>query len=284
MFGLIKEERLQRILQIIQKNGHATAGDLARSFGVSEITIRRDLSELDERGFVHRAHGGAIISSPASIESPIIQRLVQEKECKEAIAREAAALIKDGESIFIGSGSTAAYVARHLINHKHLTVVTNALNVSTEFATAPNITVVVLGGMMRHEELSLIGHIAEQSLREVMFDKVIIGIPAIDLKFGLTNDYLPEVITDRTILNHAREVILVADHAKCGRVASAFVSPLSRVNTFITDNQTPLDFLEGVRAQGVKVIVANDGRLDSMQEARNKNYGNTGLQTQEETT
>jgi len=261
MSGLIKEERLQRILQVIQKDGHAISGDLARSFGVSEITIRRDLSELDERGFVRRAHGGAIISISVAVEPPIIHRLVQEKECKEAIARAAAALINDGESIFIGSGSTAAYVARYLTNHKHLTVVTNALNVSTDLATAVDITVVVLGGMMRREELSLIGHIAEQSLREVALDKVIIGTPAIDLVAGLTNDYLPEVITDRTILNRAREVILVADHTKCGLVASAFVAQLNRVNTFITDIQTPPEFLEGVRAQGVRVIVANDERV-----------------------
>ena len=257
MSGLIKEERVQRILQVIQKDGHATAGVLARDFGVSEITIRRDLSELAERGFVRRAHGGAISSAAAPIGPPIIQRLALEKDCKEAIAKAAAGLVKDGESIFIGSGSTASYIARHLANHKQLTVVTNALNISTDLATATNITVVVLGGMMRHQELSLIGHIAEQSLREVTLDKVIIGIPAIDLKAGLTNDYLPEVVTDRTILNRAREVILVADHTKCGIVASAFVAPLNRVNIFITDSLTSPQFLEGVRELGVKVIVAN---------------------------
>jgi DeoR/GlpR family transcriptional regulator of sugar metabolism len=267
MPGLIKEERLNKILQVIQKDGYAMVGDLARIFGVSEITIRRDLNELDEKGFINRAHGGAIISTSTALEAPIIHRLLQEKECKEAIARTAAAMISDGESIFIGSGSTAAYVARYLHN-KHLTVVTNALNVSTDLATAEGITVVVLGGMMRHEELSLIGHIAEQSLNEVTIDKVIIGIPAIDLVAGLTNDYLPEVITDRTILNRAREVILVADHTKCGIVASAFVAPLNRVTTFITDNLTSPEFLEGVRAQGVKVIVANNGCVGTTQQVQ----------------
>lgn len=255
---MIKEERLQRILQIIQKDGHATAGDLARDFCVSEITIRRDLGELAERGFIHRAHGGAMINTPQSQEPPIIQRQLREKECKEAIARKAAALIQDGESIYIGSGSTTAYVAHYLNNIKQLTVITNALNISTDLATDPNVTVVVLGGMMRREELSLIGHIAEQSLREVTFDKVIMGIPAVDLKAGLTNDYLPEVVTDRTILNRAREVILVADHTKVGKVASAFVAPLNRVNTFITDWQTRTEFLDQIRALGVKVIVAQN--------------------------
>ena len=264
MSGIIKEERVQRILRVIQKNGHALATDLAREFGVSENTIRRDLGELAERGFVRRAHGGAVRSTSEVSGPSILQRLVQERECKEAIAKTAAALVKDGESIFIGSGSTASYIARHLTNHKHLTVVTNALNVGSELATAPNIIVVVLGGMMRHEELSLIGHIAEQSLREVTFDKVIIGIPAVDLKAGLTNDYLPEVITDRTILSHGREVILVADHTKCGMVAAAFVAPLNRVNTFITDSQTAPDFLDAVQKQGVKVIVACDDGVNAM--------------------
>lgn len=258
MPALMKEERLQRILEIILKAGHAKAADLAGNFGVSEITIRRDLNVLAERGFVHRAHGGAIISSTATAEPPIIHRMIQEKKYKEAIARKAAAMIGDGKSIFIGSGSTVAYVARYLTNHKNLTVVTNALNVSIDLATAVDITVVVLGGMMHHKELSLIGHITEQSMHEVTFDKVIIGIPAIDLKAGLTNDFLPEVMTDRTILNQAREVILVADHTKCGKVASAFVAPLNRVNYFITDIHTPPEFLEGVRAQGVRVIVADD--------------------------
>jgi DeoR/GlpR family transcriptional regulator of sugar metabolism len=256
MSKLMKEERLQRILKVIHKDGHAKAGDLALSFGVSEITIRRDLNALTERGFINRAHGGAIISTSTVVEPPIIHRMMQEKECKEAIAKTAAAMVTDGESIFIGSGSTVAYVARYLTNHKNLTVVTNALNVSTDLATAENITVVVLGGMMRHKELSLIGHIAEQSLREVTIDKVIIGIPAIDLKAGLTNDFLPEVMTDRMILNQAREVILVADHTKCGKVASAFVAPLDKVDYFITDTKTYPEFLEGVRMQGVKVIVA----------------------------
>jgi|SRR3972149_5218971 len=268
MSGRMKEERLQRILKVILKDGHAKAGDLAWNFGVSEITIRRDLNELAERGFVRRAHGGAIISISAAVEPPIIHRMTQEKECKEAIARTAASMIRDGESIFMGSGSTVAYVARYLPNHKNLTVVTNALNVSTDLATAVNITVVVLGGMMRREELSLIGHIAEQSLHEVTFDKVIIGIPAVDLKAGLTNDFLPEVMTDRMILNQAREVILVADHTKCGKVASAFVAPLNRVNIFITDIQTSPEFLEGVRTQGVRVNVANETLMDKTNRVR----------------
>jgi DeoR/GlpR family transcriptional regulator of sugar metabolism len=256
---MLKEERLQRILEVIVKAGHAKAGDLAGNFGVSEITIRRDLDVLAERGFVRRTHGGAMISNITRVDPPVLHRMTEEKECKEAIAKATASMIKNGESIFIGSGSTVAHVARYLSDRKNLTVITNALNIGIDLASAAAITVVILGGMMHHKELSLIGHITEQSMREVTFDKVIIGIPAIDLKAGLTNEFLPEVMTDRAILNQAREVILVADHTKCGKVASAVVAPLNRVNYFITDELTSPEFLDGVRAQGVRVIVAKDG-------------------------
>jgi DeoR/GlpR family transcriptional regulator of sugar metabolism len=255
---MLREERLQRILEVIVKAGHAKAGDLAGRFGVSEITIRRDLDVLAERGSIRRTHGGAMVSNAARVDPPILHRMNEEKECKEAIDRTAASMVKNGESIFIGSGSTAAHVAPYLTNHKNLTVITNALNIGIDLASAAAITVVILGGMMHRKELSLIGHITEQSMREVTFDKVIIGIPAIDLKAGLTNEFLPEVMTDRTIINRAREVILVADHTKCGKVASAVVAPLNKVNYFITDELTSPEFLDGVRAQGVKVIVAKD--------------------------
>jgi DeoR/GlpR family transcriptional regulator of sugar metabolism len=126
-------------------------------------------------------------------------------------------------------------------------VVTNALNVATELASAQGVTVVVTGGMMRASELSLVGHITEQSLREVRVDKVILGMRAISLEEGMTNDYLPEVMTDRTIIEMARELIVVADHSKFGKVASAYVAPVERITTLVTDASTDpgqLVFLE----------------------------------------
>jgi DeoR/GlpR family transcriptional regulator of sugar metabolism len=122
--------------------------------------------------------------------------MVQAENCKECIGRATAALVSDGDSVFIGSGSTTAHVARNLVDRRNLTVVTNALNVATELAAAEGVTVVVTGGIMRASELSLVGHIAEQSLREVRVDKVIMGMRAISLEAGLTNDYLPEVIAN----------------------------------------------------------------------------------------
>ena len=257
----LKEERQQLILETVQDNRQVTVSELSDRFGISEVTIRRDLRELAARGKVRRAHGGAVIANPAPPEPPVVQRMAQVQGSKEQIGRAAAALVADGESVFIGSGSTTAYVARHLVDRQDLTVVTNALTIATELASAEGVTVVVMGGMMRASELSLVGHITEQSLREVRVDKVIIGIPAVSLEAGLTNDYLPEVMTDRTIIEMGRELIVVADHTKFGKVASAYVAPIERITTLVTDSGTDPETLAHLTEMGIRIIVADaDGK------------------------
>lgn len=252
----MKKTRQQKILKAIQDNRQATVAELSRLFNVSEVTIRRDLRELANQGVLYRAHGGAIALSPSVAEPPVVQRMGHTEQCKVSISQAASALVSDGDSVFIGSGSTTAYVARHLVSRKNLTVVTNTLTVATELASAAGVTVVVTGGMMRASELSLIGHITEQALREVRVDKIIMGIPAISLEHGLTNDYLPEVMTDRTIIEMAPELILVADHTKFGKVASAFVAPLTRVTCLVTDSETDSEMLSHIEDMGIQVIVA----------------------------
>ncbi len=253
----LKEERLQMILETLRDNRQVTVTELSRRFDVSEVTIRRDLRELAAQGALRRAHGGAVATAPAPPEPPVVQRMIQAKHCKDCIGRAAADLVSDGDSVFIGSGSTAAHVARNLVNRKELTVVTNALNIATELAAAEGVTVVVTGGMMRASELSLVGHITEQALREVRVDKVIMGMRAISLEEGMTNDYLPEVMTDRTIIEMAPELIVVADHTKFGKVASAYIAPVERITTLVTDPETDRETLARLREMGVHVIVAD---------------------------
>jgi DeoR/GlpR family transcriptional regulator of sugar metabolism len=258
MAAALKEERHQRIVETVRQNRQVTVAELSCTFGVSDVTIRRDLRELAAQGVLRRAHGGAIAAVPAPPEHPIVQRMSQAETCKACIGRSAAALVSDGESVFIGSGSTAAYVVRNLVSRKDLTVVTNALTVATELATATDVTVVVTGGMMRPSELSLVGHITEQALREVRVDKVLIGMRAISLEAGMTNDYLPEVMTDRTIIEMAPELIVVADHTKFGKVASAYVAPVQRITTLVTDAAADPEVLAPLEELGIRVLVAPD--------------------------
>ncbi|MGC8874965.1 MAG: DeoR/GlpR family DNA-binding transcription regulator, partial [Chloroflexia bacterium] len=162
----------------------------------------------------------------------------------------------DGETVFLGSGTTVLEVARALRYRRNLTVITNSLPVINTLVGQDGITLICLGGMLRASELSFIGHITEQDLAEVRADKVFMGTRAISLEAGLTNDYLPETMTDRAILRIGRRVIVVADHTKFGRVAMAFLAPLSSIHTIVTDRGVPADFVQALEAQGIQVILA----------------------------
>jgi DeoR/GlpR family transcriptional regulator of sugar metabolism len=262
MASLLKEERQQLIVETVRDSRRATVLELSQRFDVSEVTIRRDLRDLAAQGALRRAHGGAVLAAVAPPEPPVVKRMGRTEHNKACIGRAAAVLVSDAESVFIGSGATAAHVARHLVGRKDLTVVTNALTIATELASAPGVTVVVTGGVMRPTELSLVGHITEQSLREVRVDKVVLGMRAINFESGMTNDYLPEVMTDRTIIEMAPELIVVADHTKFGKVASAYVAPIDRVTTLVTNSETAPEILARLREMGIQVIVADTNGND----------------------
>jgi len=255
---LLNTERKQQIAQFIRERKRATVAELSEHFDVSEATIRRDLEKLDSEGEIQRAHGGAVAVERAAPEPPVVHRMVENEEEKRRIGRAAAQLVQDGDVIFLGSGTTTLEVARNLDDKKNLTVITNALNVVNQLAGKQNITVIVTGGLFRHSELSLIGHIAEQALKELRADKVIMGMRAISIEEGLTNDYLPETMTDRTIIQFAPEVILVVDHSKFGKVSTALVAPITSVHKIVTDAGISPQIVADLRARGMEVIIAPD--------------------------
>ena len=252
--ALSNVERQERMLRFVEQRQRVTVADICDQFGVSVATARRDLEALAERGRVRRVHGGALAIHRAPPELPALQRAGEQADQKRRIGQAAAALVADGETLFLSSGTTTLEVARSLRSQRHLTVITNSLLALNELADTPEITLVGLGGLLRRSEMSFIGHITEQALAEVRADKVIIGIRAIDAEQGLTNDFLPETMTDRAIMRIAREVIVVADHSKCGRVSAAFVAPLSAMRTLVTDSGTPPEFVDALTAQGIRVL------------------------------
>jgi DeoR/GlpR family transcriptional regulator of sugar metabolism len=248
-------ERQRRILELLEQSENVRVSKLSNILNVSVATIRRDLNKLRDMGEIVRFHGGAVLSLPSTPGPPVIQRSGEDMAEKERIGKAAAALIHDGDVIFIGSGTTALEVARNLLGHKNLTVITNALTVINLLSNEENITLVSTGGIFRRSELSFIGHLAEHALSELRPQKVIMGIRAISLLDGLTNDYLPEVNTDRAIIHAASEVIIVADHSKFGKVSTAFVAPIKVIHKVVTDDKTPKDMLASIQALGVEVIV-----------------------------
>jgi DeoR/GlpR family transcriptional regulator of sugar metabolism len=249
-------ERQQQLLALLTDRQRITVPEICEHFSVSEATARRDLEQLAEQGLLQRVHGGAIAVHRAAPELPILVRSQEQAEEKRRIGKAAAALIGDGETVFLGSGTTVLEVARNLTERRNLTVITNSLPVINTLAGLPEIHVVVLGGMLRESELSFIGHITEQALEEVRADKVMIGIRGLDLEHGLTNDFLPETLTDRAILRCGREIIIAADHSKFGCTSTAFLAPISIVHKIVTDEGTPVEMITALQERGILVIAA----------------------------
>jgi len=248
-------ERQHHILDLLSRIHRITVPDICSKFSISEATARRDLERLAEQGLLQRVHGGAISLRQAPPELSILMREQEQSDEKRRIGQATAAIVQDGETVFLGSGTTVLEVARNLRTHRELSVITNSLPVLNTLAGLPQISVIALGGLLRDSELSFIGHITEQALREINADRVIMGIRAINLENGLTNDYLPETMTDRAILRAGTEVDIVADHTKCEMVSTAFVAPLTSIHKLITDDKTDSKFLDSLQALGIEVIV-----------------------------
>jgi DeoR/GlpR family transcriptional regulator of sugar metabolism len=253
---MLKKERQRRILEIVEHSGKAEVEQLANTLAVSVMTIRRDLTELDELGFIERVHGGALLprSKNAGEELPVIERSKEKLEIKERIGKAVADLIKDGERIFLGSGSTTAAIATALLKHRNLTVITNALNIANILMPAPQIKLAIVGGFLRRSELSLIGYFTENALHGLQVDKLVIGIRGIDPVKGLTSDNMEELITDQAIMNTSKTVIVAADNSKFGHVAAIRTAPITTATKIITNSGGPRDVLQAIRQMGVQII------------------------------
>lgn len=239
----------------IEHSGRVSIEQLCEAFEVSMATARRDLDALARHGRVQRIHGGAIALRNAPPEPPLSLRSAEQADEKRRIGQAGAALVNDGETVFLGSGTTVLEVAHNLRSRAAgITVITNSLLAINALAGVPQIQLVSLGGVLRQSEMSFIGHITEQALNELRADKVFMGIHAIDTQHGLTNDYLPETQTDRALMKVGRQVILVADHTKCARVSTAFVAPVTAINTLVTDTLAPHEFVTELTAVGVQVL------------------------------
>jgi DeoR family transcriptional regulator, aga operon transcriptional repressor len=248
--------RLDQIQELIRKNHRVTISEVSEQFDVSIATARRDLDTLAEIGKVQRIRGGAMLTEKAPPELPVFQRTNEQADEKARIGAATAALIQDGDSVFLGSGTTILEVARHLEAHRNLTVITNSLLVENALANRQDINLVILGGFFRSSEYTVYGHITEHDLTQVNVNKVILGIRAISLEQGLTNDFLPEVSTDRAILRSGKEIIIAADYTKFNRVSTATVCSLSCVHKIVTDDKASKEFLDSIRGSGIEVIVA----------------------------
>jgi DeoR/GlpR family transcriptional regulator of sugar metabolism len=253
---MLKKERQRRILRRIESRGEATVSELAEALDVSQMTIRRDLRELAAQGMAERVHGGAVRSSMGGeMRAATIQEGADEAvDAKRRIGEAAAAMVEQGETIFIGAGTTTLAVAEALKDRRDITVMTNALTVANTLANAQSLTVMLTGGILRSTNLSLVGYPAERNLQDVRADKVISGIRGIDLEVGLTSDDLHEMKTNLAIMAISKTLIVVADHTKFGRIASTRTAPVTAASTIVTDWDAPEHIVVELKKRGVQVI------------------------------
>ena len=256
--AMLQDERRNSIKQYVYQQGKATVSELSDLLKVSPATIRRDIDELASGNVVKRIHGGITLPDSAKREPRILQRRYFQAEEKQRIGKAAAKLIKDDETVFLGSGSTVLEVAENLKGRKKLTVITNSLLVADLLVKEAGINLVVTGGFLHKPESSLIGHLVKTSLSELRADKVVMSIQAIHLQQGLTNNDLVETMTDRAICNFSPHRILVVDHTKFNKANASFVADISVITTLITDSKTPTDFLKEVEQMGIEVIIASE--------------------------
>ncbi len=259
---LTQIERLNVVSAIVQKEGRVTIGDICARFGVSEMTARRDLIKLTQAGLTRRIHGGAINAFGRSFEPPYQSRSISNIETKRAIGLKAAGLVTDGDSIALDIGTTTLEIARALKDRHNLTIVTASLPIAYEFVSdisfGTDIRLILTGGIIRPGELSMIGHIAEQTYGEIHVDKAFIGIGGISLEDGLTEYNLEDSLVKRSLIKTARQIIVVADSSKFGCTTFASICPISAVDTIVTDGGISKTNAQALRQAGVKVLIADN--------------------------
>jgi DeoR family transcriptional regulator, glycerol-3-phosphate regulon repressor len=230
--------RQTEILEIARAEGRVVVESLAERFGVTLQTIRRDLSELADAGKLARVHGGAVMPSGVS-NIRYDERRNLNAEAKAAIGRACAQAIPDNSSLFLNIGTTTEAVARELLLHRNLTVVTNNMNVANILMANDSCDVIVAGGMVRRTDGGLVGDITAQAIENFKVDCAIIGTSALDADGDLLDYDVQEVRVSRAILRQSRRACLVADSSKLGRSAPVRIVSLADVSAIYTDLPLP---------------------------------------------
>jgi DeoR/GlpR family transcriptional regulator of sugar metabolism len=237
----VRSERAKEIITELLHDGTVSVERLAERLKISTSTVRRELTDLELAGLLRRTHGGAMRVEPMLYEpfrhvSSFTAQEQQRAAEKRRIGLAAAELIRDGEVIAIGAGTTTTQVARCLRHRKWITVVTNAVNIAMELSHRADLKIIVTGGTMSGAWFALTGPTAISVVGEMFYDKAFIGVDGIHPEHGLTTNYPDQSTVHRAMINQARQCIVVADRTKFGKVGTALIAPATDMDVLITDN------------------------------------------------
>lgn len=244
------------ILEKLDYQGQVDVSSLSKELGVSEVTIRNDLTKLEQKNMLIRARGGAIKLDRAGVDFAISDKIQQHLEEKKLIGQMAAELIEDGDTIILDSGTTTMEVAKNLQRIEDLTVITNALNIASLLAEHKSANVILPGGFLLKNSLSLVGATAEESFRNYFCDKLFLAVDGFNTTHGLSTPSVEEAHLNRIMIEISKKVIVVTDSSKFLKRSFAFIAPISAVDVVVTDAGIPLEDQKKLENAGIQVIIA----------------------------
>ncbi|NQV14434.1 DeoR/GlpR transcriptional regulator [bacterium] len=250
-------ERRQSILELIHELGSARVENMAKDYAVSEVTIRNDLKYLEQRGLIHRSHGGALLKQNVGFDHPLMEKQRLRMSEKRKIAQIAAGLIQDGDSIILDSGTTTFEILQHLAKKSDITILTNAVNIAYAAVSLTNVQTLLTGGFLRKRSFSLVGPDAEELLSKYFVDKLFIGVDGLDIEYGISTPNPEEASLNRIMVGISREVIVVADSSKFGRCSLSNICRVEAISKLITDEGIDPGFKHNLENLGVEVIIAH---------------------------
>ena len=256
----MQNDRIRQIMTILLQEKKVIAKDLAARFGVSLESIRRDLSQLERQGAVRKFYGGAALVEELlpETEAEVFQvRLTEHGAEKQAIARSAAALISDGETVYLDSGTTAAALIPYLKERRSLTVITRSLRNAAQLGMCENLTVYCLGGAVKVDTLINTGFMAQECLNYFShIDTAILSGDGLVPQQGVVDFGMENLSFKRSLVARSGRVVVVIDGSKFGRTAHCVTCPAASITTLVTDENAPQEALDALRAQGVEALTA----------------------------
>ncbi len=251
---MAQETRHKQIIELVAERGFATIEELAQHFDVTPQTIRRDINALDQENLLQRYHGGAGLPS-STLNTAYTDRKIQHLDEKKQIAEAVAAKIPNNSSMFINIGTTTETIARALLKHTGLTIITNNLHVASILSAKEDFKVIIAGGIVRNRDGGIIGEATVDFVRQFKVDYAIIGISGIDDEGELLDFDYQEVRVAQAIIESSRQIYLAADHSKFGRNAMIRLGSIRQASHLFTSKQPPEGILAILNENGVKLTV-----------------------------
>jgi DeoR family transcriptional regulator, aga operon transcriptional repressor len=250
-------DRRMKIMQKLSVHDQVFVNDLSKEFGVSEVTIRNDLEQLESKKLLVRARGGAMSAKQVvGYDLQLGEKHKLNMSEKARIGKAAARLITDSDTVIIDSGTTTLEVIKNLApSLNNVTIISNALNIANHLVSSPNINLIIPGGVLRKNSLSLIGPLAEKSFKNFYVDKVFLGVDGFDTLKGISTPNIEEASLNQIMIDIAREVIVVTDSSKFLRKSLAFICKPDRIDTVITDSGISEEDKKRLEDAGIKVII-----------------------------